>query len=120
MSEVIATMLLFQFEGASDIVRRDMAIAWSPVVLIDLSIIEMLVGMVCWYSSKTKRGNGALMAVYLAVLLSFGIGLSAWMFRKWLSPNETSSVNEERVPPVEVTPYSKVVVPEPEGMTAAK
>ncbi|KAJ5472133.1 hypothetical protein N7539_008702 [Penicillium diatomitis] len=113
-------MAPFQFEEPSDIVRRDMAIAWSPLVLPALSIIEMLVGMVCWYSSKTRRGNGAWMAIYSAVLLSFGIGLSAWIFRKRPSTNETRSANEEKVPPAEVTPNSKAVVPEPEGMTAAK
>jgi hypothetical protein len=42
---VATTMLLFQFEGVGKITRLDLAIAWSPLVLLDCSIVELFVGV---------------------------------------------------------------------------
>lgn len=88
ISAVVATMLLFQFEGIRRITRRDFVIAWSPLTLLDISIVEFLIGMVCWYSSKNIRWRSAVMATQLAVLLGSCVVLSGWMMWKWQSAGE--------------------------------
>lgn len=80
VSAVLATMLLFSFEGLERASRLDLAVAWSPLVLLDLSVLEFLVGTVCWYVDKNVRWRGAIMATQLAVLLGFTLTLSAWMW----------------------------------------
>lgn len=79
VSAVFATMLLFLFEGWERGARRDLAIAWLPLVLLDISILEFLVGMVCWYSSKNLQWKGELMATQLTALMSLCLALCLWM-----------------------------------------
>lgn len=80
ISAVLAIMLLFQFEGSQRATRRDLAVAWAPLVLLDLSVVEFLVGMVCWYCSKNARWRGALVTAQLVGLLGLCAGLSTWMW----------------------------------------
>jgi hypothetical protein len=80
ISAVVATMLLFQFEGLETPTRRDLAVAWGPLVLLDLSIIEFLLGMVCWYFGKSAYWRGTLMATQFAFLMAICFALSIWMW----------------------------------------
>jgi len=80
LAAVMATMLLFVFEGVERATRMDLAVAWSPLVLLDISIIEFLIGIVCWYCGKNVRWRGALMATQLVGLLGICIALSLWMW----------------------------------------
>lgn len=89
VAAVVATMLLFQFEGVESVRRKDLAVAWSPLILLDLSIVEFLVGMVCWYSSKNMKWRGALMAAQLAGLMGLCIAMCLWMLGMWFVLNET-------------------------------
>jgi hypothetical protein len=89
VAAVVATMLLFQFEGLESVRRKELAIAWSPLILLDFSIIEFLVGMVCWYSSKNLQWRGALMATQLAGLMGLCLALSLWMLGMWFMLKET-------------------------------
>lgn len=92
MSAVMATMLLFQFEALDRATRRDLAIAWVPLVLLDLAIIEFLVGVVCWYYGKTATWRGALMATQFAVLLGGCLIVSTWM---WFNMKEKGGLGRE-------------------------
>lgn len=92
MSAVMATMLLFQFEALDRATRRDLAIAWLPLVLLDLAIIEFLVGVVCWYYGKTATWRGALMATQFAVLLGGCLIVSTWM---WFNMKEKGGLGRE-------------------------
>ncbi|KAL2815269.1 hypothetical protein BDW59DRAFT_153948 [Aspergillus cavernicola] len=89
ISSVMATMLLFQYAGISRITGKDLAVAWSPLLLLDLSIVEFLIGMTCWYSSKNTRWREALMATQLAGLLGLCFGLTTWLFLRWPLVNKT-------------------------------
>ncbi|WQF84252.1 hypothetical protein CDEST_09266 [Colletotrichum destructivum] len=80
LSAVMATMLLFAFEGIERASRMDLAVAWSPLVLLDISILEFLVGMTCWYCGKNVPWRGALMAVQLTWLMGFCVVLSIWVW----------------------------------------
>lgn len=89
VAAVVATMLLFQFEGLESPTRKDLAIAWCPLFLLDLSIVEFLVGMVCWYSSKNLKWRGTLMTTQLAGLVGLCIALCLWMMGMWVMLKET-------------------------------
>ncbi|CAI0643643.1 unnamed protein product [Colletotrichum noveboracense] len=80
LSAVMATMLLFAFEGFERATRTDLAVAWSPLVLLDISIVEFLVGIVCWYWAKNVAWRGALVAVELGSLMGCCVALSVWVW----------------------------------------
>jgi hypothetical protein len=83
IAAVAATMLLFHFEGHKNITRVELAVAWSPLMLLDLAIAEFTVGMASWYCGKKSGRGGVFMTIYTAVLLSFCFLVSSWMFGKW-------------------------------------
>ncbi|KAL4968242.1 uncharacterized protein BDV14DRAFT_151796 [Aspergillus stella-maris] len=80
LSAVLGTMLLFQFQGFENATRRDLAIAWSPLVLLDLSILEFIIGVVCWYYGKNVRWRGVLMAAQSTMLLGGCFLVAIWMW----------------------------------------
>lgn len=83
IAAVAATMLLFQFDGPKRITGFELAVAWAPLTLLDLAIVEFLVGMACWYFGKNPGRGGVFVTTYTSVLLSFCFIVSAWMFGKW-------------------------------------
>ncbi|KAL4993243.1 hypothetical protein BDV10DRAFT_29892 [Aspergillus recurvatus] len=92
LSAVLATMLLFQFEGQEKATRIDLAIAWSPLVLLDLSILEFLIGIVCWYYGKSAYWRGALMATQFTFLIFGCVIVSIWM---WFNMKEKGGLGKE-------------------------
>jgi hypothetical protein len=78
---MVSTMLLFRFEGCEMATRKDLAIAWTPLVLLDLSIIEFLLGLMFWYAGKNTGWRAAVMGTQLAVLLVFSIWTAVGMWR---------------------------------------
>ncbi|PKX93158.1 uncharacterized protein P174DRAFT_432485 [Aspergillus novofumigatus IBT 16806] len=96
ISAVVATMLGFQFEGLEMATRRDLTVAWVPLVLLDLSILEFLFGMVCWYLGKSGYWRGSLMATQFAFLIALCLAFSIWtwyyMSKRWgLEKEETQA-----------------------------
>lgn len=63
-------MLLFRFEGHETATRKDLAIAWSPFVLLDWPIVEFLLGLMLWYADKSDRWRYSLVAAGLSALLA--------------------------------------------------
>lgn len=49
---MLAVMLSFRFEGHKSATRLDLIIAWTPLVLLDWSIVGVLLGMCGWYWEK--------------------------------------------------------------------
>lgn len=80
LAAVMASMLLFQFEGLERATRLDLAVSWMPLAFLDLSIIEFLIGVVCWYWGKNEHWRGALIATELFCLLGVCAWQSAWMW----------------------------------------
>jgi ABC-type uncharacterized transport system YnjBCD permease subunit len=81
VSVTLAIMLLFRFESYETATRKDLAIAWLPLVLLDLSILEFLIGLVLWYSSKNEWERSIAMAVQTVVLLGVTIGVAIGMWQ---------------------------------------
>ena len=96
---MIATMLLFKFEGYERPRRKDLAIAWIPLILVDFVIVEFLIGVVLWYAAKYATWRAVLMGVQLAVLLAGAIVIAVWM---WNSMSIKGGLGEEERRMVEV------------------
>lgn len=77
---IITTMLLFHHEDTKEVKRIDLALAWTPVILLDISLIELLIGITCWYWGKNKHWQGTILALELFGLLSWCVGISAWIW----------------------------------------
>ena len=79
---IISLMLLFEFDGATETAETGplVAISWISILLVDMSCVELLVGMVCWYCSKSSPWAGKVMSIYLVGLLCTCIALSVWMW----------------------------------------
>jgi hypothetical protein len=96
---MLATMLLFKFEGCEKPRRKDLAIAWIPLILVDFVIVEFLIGVVLWYAAKYATWRAVLMGVQLAVLLAGAIVIAVWM---WNSMSIKGGLGEEERRMVEV------------------
>ncbi|KAM0271950.1 hypothetical protein ACHAQH_008889 [Verticillium albo-atrum] len=80
VSAVVAIMLHFMFQGVERASRLDLAVSWAPLVLLDFSIVEFLLGMACWYAGKNVSWRGVVMAVQTAGLLAYTLTVSAWVY----------------------------------------
>lgn len=78
---MLLTMLLFKFEARDDATRKDMIIAWTPLVLLDIAIVEYLLGLLLWYASKTSLWRILLVASHLCVLLGYCVWVAVWMYK---------------------------------------
>ncbi|KAI9760256.1 MAG: Dicer-like protein 2 [Chaenotheca gracillima] len=80
ISIMLCTMLQFCFESRVTATRLDLVLLWSPLVLLDWSIVAFLLGLLVWYGEKNEGWRTIVMGAHVAVLLTFGIGTSAWMW----------------------------------------
>lgn len=91
---MLATMLLFRFEGHEGPTRKDLAIAWTPLILLDLAIVEFLLGFVFWYASKNTKWRTGMTATQLAILLSLSIWAAIWM---WTTMSVKGGLGREEI-----------------------
>ena len=96
IAAVAATMLMFLFEGHEKATRKDLIVAWMPLVFLDISVVEFLVGLVCWYSDKNKGWRAALMETQLAVLTAICVILAIWMWAFMQQPDGLGREKQER------------------------
>lgn len=87
-------MLLFKFEGQDTATRKDLTVAWTPLVLLDFAIVEYLFGMVLWYAEKNNEWRTAMISSQLAFLLGFCVWLSFWM---WSTMSGDGGLGEEEM-----------------------
>ncbi|KAI1759620.1 hypothetical protein GGR53DRAFT_513068 [Hypoxylon sp. FL1150] len=95
-----ATMLLFKFEGHEKPTRLDLAVGWVPLVLVDLVIVEFLVGLALWYAAKYRPWCTALIVAQLVVMMAGTIVMAVWM---WNSMSLKGGLGEEERKTVEGT-----------------
>lgn len=77
---MLSTMLMFRFEGHETATRNGLGIAWLPLIFLDLAIVEFLVGLMVWYSTKADTWRWGLVAGHLTALLSLAIVVAVWMW----------------------------------------
>lgn len=92
LAAVMATMLMFTFEGFEGATRADLVVAWSPLVMLDVSILEFLVGVTCWYRGMHDDWRGVLMIAQLCLMLGGCVGYATWM---WLRLGRKGGLGEE-------------------------
>lgn len=80
VSVVLAIMLRFRFEGHELPTRLDLAVAWIPLVMLDVSIVEFLLGLLLWYADKNNTWRTALMTSQFVVLLGGVTAIAVWMW----------------------------------------
>jgi hypothetical protein len=70
---MLAVMLSFRFEGNVSATRFDLLIAWTPLVLLDWSIVGVLLGTLCWYWQKNEGWRAWVVCGSTVGLLGFSI-----------------------------------------------
>ena len=73
-------MLMFRFEGHETATRKELGIAWLTLIFLDLAIVEFLIGLMVWYSTKADTWRWGLVAANLTALLSLAIVVAVWMW----------------------------------------
>jgi len=91
-SVMLSTMLLFRFEGHETATRKELALAWTPLALLDWAIVEYLLGLVLWYSGKNNRWRTAMMSAQMAVLLVYSMWMALWM---WHTMSDKGGLGKE-------------------------
>lgn len=76
-----AVMLLFKFESHEKPTRLDLAIGWVPLVLVDVVIVEFLIGVVLWYAAKYPPWCTVLITVQLVLMLAGTVVMAVWMWK---------------------------------------
>jgi hypothetical protein len=94
ISVMISTMLLFRFEGQEVATRRDLALAWFPLIMLDLAIVEYLFGLLLWYNGKNNEWRKALMSSQMGFLLLFSIVVAIWM---WQTMSNKGGLGKEEI-----------------------
>lgn len=94
ISIVLAIMLMFQFEGREKATRRDLAMAWVPLVVVDLAIVEFLLGLVLWYCGKNRSWESALMVVQFVFWMGCCVAISSWM---WVTLSDKGGLGMEEM-----------------------
>jgi hypothetical protein len=80
ISAMLGTMLLFRYEGYTSCTRKDLALAWSPLVMLDWSILAFLAGLVTWYKDKNPGWRADLVGVTVGVGLVYTLWVSVDMY----------------------------------------
>ncbi|KAI4137827.1 MAG: hypothetical protein LQ341_004970 [Variospora aurantia] len=80
LAVMLAVMLNFRFEGHSSATRLDYGVAWTPLVLLDWSIVAVLMGLLCWYGGRSRGWRLAVMVSTVGVVLCFAVWLAWWMW----------------------------------------
>lgn len=79
---MLATMLIFRFEGHETATRLEYATVRSPLVLLDWGIIAFLVSLITWYTGKQRGWGSIVLAGTVALLLVYAGFISIDMYRK--------------------------------------
>lgn len=91
-SAVICIMLLFRFDGAEKATQGELLLAWAPLILLDISVMEFLIGLVCWYIDRNASWRGLLLGIQFVTLTAFCIVIS---FSVWSSLNTKGGLGKE-------------------------
>ncbi|KAH7377186.1 hypothetical protein B0T11DRAFT_273732 [Plectosphaerella cucumerina] len=59
----------------------DRAVAWLPVVLVDLTVLEFLVGLVAWYNANFGCWPAAMMSGQLGAMVLMSSFVAVYMRR---------------------------------------
>ena len=80
ISIMLATMLLFRFEGHETATRKELALVWVPLVALDWAIVAFIVGLLLWYGEKNDAWRTTILGLQTGVFLAFVSSAAVWMW----------------------------------------
>ena len=80
ISIMLATMLLFRFEGHETATRKELALVWAPLVALDWAIVAFVVGLLLWYGEKNDTWRTTIVGLQTGALLAFVSSAAVWMW----------------------------------------
>lgn len=79
ISIMLSTMLIFWFETVDSLLMRDYCLLWTPVILLDWSILAFLFGLAFWFADRNVFWRAILIGLQTGVLLLFSIFVAVRM-----------------------------------------
>ncbi len=80
ISIMLATMLLFRYEGFETATRKDLALVWVPLIALDWAIVAFVVGLLLWYGEKNDMWRTTIIGLQTGALLAFVCWAAVWMW----------------------------------------
>lgn len=77
---MLAVMLRLRFECSTLPTRLDYGVAWTPLLLLDWSLLAVLIGLLCWYWGRSEGWRAALMIGTVGFVLLYGVWMAWWMW----------------------------------------
>ena len=79
---MLAVMLSFHFEGHDSLTRLDYRLAWTPLILLDWSIVAVLIGLLCRYWERSKCWSFGLLVASVGLVSAFVLWVALMMWRR--------------------------------------
>ncbi|KAL1863056.1 hypothetical protein Daus18300_008212 [Diaporthe australafricana] len=79
VSIMLSVMLIFWFETVESVVMRDYFLVWTPVILLDWSILALLFGITFWYADRNVVWRATLINLQTGTLLILSICVAVRM-----------------------------------------
>lgn len=73
ISIMLSVMLIFWFETVDLVLMRDYYLLWTPVILLDWSILALLFGLTFWFADRNILWRAILIGLQTGILLLFSI-----------------------------------------------
>ncbi|KAF4943802.1 hypothetical protein FSARC_14826 [Fusarium sarcochroum] len=79
----IATMLRFTLYRSKPCFQRlDLIVSSTPLFLVDLVVLEILVGLLVWYTSSFTARFATYLGIELLVLMTLTVLVAIWVWRE--------------------------------------
>lgn len=79
ISIMLSTMLIFWFETVDSRLMSDYCLLWTPVILLDWSILAFLFGLTFWFADRNILCRAILIGLQTGILLLFSIFVAVRM-----------------------------------------
>ncbi|EXK78158.1 hypothetical protein FOQG_17148 [Fusarium oxysporum f. sp. raphani 54005] len=83
MAAIVAILLRFTLNRSRPCFQRlDLIAASTPLFLVDLVVLEILVGLLVWYTSSFTARFATYLVIELLVLMALMVLVAIWVWRK--------------------------------------
>lgn len=79
ISIMLSTMLIFWFETVDSRLMGDYCLLWTPVILLDWSILAFLFGLAFWFADRNILWRAIFIGLQTGILLLFSIFVAVRM-----------------------------------------
>ncbi|KAH7228523.1 uncharacterized protein BKA55DRAFT_545608 [Fusarium redolens] len=82
MTAIVAIMIAIMHRSKPCFQRLDLIAASTPLFLVDLVVLEILVGLLVWYTSSFTARFATYLVIELLVLMTMMVLVAIWVWRK--------------------------------------